>query len=52
MRHDTAALAHASPEDLKLIEPGPLKKFGMGIIRDNYTRKLLQAQGDLSISEV
>jgi Replication initiator protein A len=39
--HDAAAIAAASLEDLKLIEPGPMKKIGMGIIRDNYTRKLL-----------
>jgi hypothetical protein len=45
--HEAAAIAQADDEQLKLIEPGPVKKFGMTVIRDSYTRKLLQAQGKL-----
>jgi hypothetical protein len=45
--HDAAAIAQADAEELKLIEPGPMKKIGMTIIRDNYSRKLLQASGKL-----
>ena len=45
--HDAAAIAQAGGEELKLIEPGPMQKIGLGIVRDNYTRKLLQADGRL-----
>ncbi len=45
--HDAAAIAQANAEELKLIEPGPMKRFGMTLLRDSYTRKLLQAQGKL-----
>jgi hypothetical protein len=49
--HDTAAIAQANAEELKLIEPGPLQRVGMGLLRDGYTRKLLQAQGKLPLPE-
>ena len=49
--HDAAAIAQANAEELKLIEPGPMKRIGMGILRDSYTRKLLQAQGKLPPAE-
>lgn len=45
--HETAAIAQATAEELKLIEAGPMKKFGMTIIRQSYARKLLQSQGKL-----
>ena len=45
--HDAAAIAQADAEALKLIEPGPMKRFGMTLLRDGYTRKLLEAQGKL-----
>jgi hypothetical protein len=45
--HDAAAIAQADAEDLKLIEPGPFKKMGMGIIRDKHIRRLLLAEGQL-----
>jgi hypothetical protein len=45
--HDAAAIAQANAEELKLIEPGSLQRIGMGLLRDSYTRKLLQAQGKL-----
>jgi hypothetical protein len=45
--HDAAAIAQADAEELKLIEPGPMKRFGMTLLRDGYTRKLLQSQGKL-----
>jgi hypothetical protein len=48
--HDAAAIAQADAEQLKLIEPGPMKRFGMMVIRDHYTRKLLQAAGKLPAS--
>ncbi len=49
--HEAAAIAQADAEDLKLIEPGPMKRFGMTIIRDKYAKKLLQAQGKLPAIE-
>ncbi len=49
--HDAAAIAQANAEELKLIEPGPMKRFGMTLLRDSYTRKLLQAQGILPPAE-
>ena len=45
--HDDGAIAQADAEALKLIEPGPMKRFGMTLLRDGYTRKLLEAQGKL-----
>ena len=45
--HDATAIAQADAEELKLIEAGPMKRFGMTILRNNYTRKLLQSQGKL-----
>jgi hypothetical protein len=45
--HEAAAIAQADAEALKLIEAGPMKKYGMTIIRHNYARTLLQAQGKL-----
>jgi hypothetical protein len=45
--HDAAAIDQADAEELKLIEPGPVQKIGMGIVRDNYTRKRLRDQGKL-----
>jgi hypothetical protein len=50
--HDAAAIAQADAEELKLIEPGLMKRIGMGILRDSYTRKLLQAEGKLPPAEV
>jgi hypothetical protein len=45
--HEAAAIAQADTEALKLIEAGPMKKFGMSAIRQSYARKQLQAQGKL-----
>jgi hypothetical protein len=45
--HDTAAIAQADAEERKLIEPGPMKRIGMGILRDKHTRQLLRDQGKL-----
>ena len=45
--HEAAAVAQADAEALKLIEPGPMKRFGMTLIRDTYARKLLQSQDKL-----
>lgn len=45
--HDAAAIAQADADELKLIEDGPMKRFGMTILRDKLTRKLLQAEGKL-----
>jgi hypothetical protein len=45
--HEATAIAQADAEELKLIEPGPMKKYGMTIIRHTYARKLLVAQGKL-----
>jgi hypothetical protein len=47
--HEAAAIAQADAEELKLIEGGPMKKFGMTIIRQKYARKLLQSQGKLPV---
>jgi hypothetical protein len=49
--HEAAAVAQADAEALKLIEAGPMKKYGMTIIRHSYARKLLQAQGKLPHAE-
>jgi hypothetical protein len=49
--HDAAAIAQASAEELKLIEPGPMRRAGLVALRDSYTRKLLQAQGKLPSAE-
>jgi hypothetical protein len=49
--HEAAAIAQADAEALKLIEAGPVKKYGMTIIRHSYARKLLQSQGKLPPSE-
>lgn len=38
---EAAAVAQADAEQRKLIEPGPMKKFGLVIIRDGYIRRLL-----------
>ena len=43
--HDDTAVALADAEARELIEPGPLREVGMGILRDNHTRRLLQAAG-------
>jgi hypothetical protein len=45
--HDAAAIAQADGEERKLIEAGPMKRIGMTMLRDSYTRKLLQAEGKL-----
>ena len=50
-RHEAAAIAQADADSLKLIEAGPMKKYGMTIIRHAYARKLLQEQGKLPPSE-
>lgn len=49
--HEAAAIAQATAEELKLIEAGPMKKYGMTIIRHAYARQLLQSQGKLPPSE-
>jgi len=49
--HDAAAIAKADAEELKLIEPGPLKRFGMTILRDKHIRQLLQDQGKQAPTE-
>ena len=49
--HEATAIAQADAESLKLIEAGPMKKFGMTIIRHTYARKLLQSQGKLPATE-
>jgi hypothetical protein len=49
--HDAIAIAQADAEELKLIEAGPMKKYGMTIIRHTYARKLLVAQGKLPPAE-
>ena len=49
--HEAIAIAQADAEELKLIEAGPMKKFGMTVIRQNYARKLLQSQGKLPVTE-
>lgn len=48
VEHDEAAVAQASAEELKLIERGPMRRMGMEMLRQSYTRKLLQAQGKLA----
>ncbi len=50
--HEAAAVAQADAEALKLIEPGPMKKYGMTFIRHAYARKLLQDEGKLPPAEV
>jgi hypothetical protein len=42
--HDAAAIVQANAEQLKLIEPGPTKKFGMGILRHGYIREILESR--------
>ena len=49
--HEAAAIAQADEAALKLIEAGPLKKYGMTSIRHDYARKLLQSQGKLPPAE-
>jgi hypothetical protein len=49
--HEAIAIAQATAEELKLIEAGPMKKFGMTIIRQSYARTLLQSQGKLPTVE-
>lgn len=51
--HDAAAIAQADAEELRLIEPGmpEIQKIAMGIVRDNYTRKILRDQGNLPPSQ-
>jgi hypothetical protein len=51
VEHEAAAIAQATTEELKLIEAGPMKKYGLTIIRHNYARKLLQSQGKLPPTE-
>lgn len=43
---DAAALANADPETLKLAK-GPMKRFGIQIIRREFIRRHLQAKGKL-----
>jgi hypothetical protein len=45
-----AAIAQASADELQLIEPGPMKRYGMTLIRENYVRKLLEESGNLTIT--
>lgn len=45
--HDAAAIAQADPATLELLK-GPTKKFGLGIVRDQHTRRILQQQGLLA----
>lgn len=45
--HDAEAIAQADAEERALIEPGPMQKYGMGILRHNHIRRLLEAQGKL-----
>jgi hypothetical protein len=49
--HEAAAIGQADAEALKLIEAGPMKKYGLTIIRHSYARKLLQSQGKLPPDE-
>jgi hypothetical protein len=49
--HEAAAIAQADAESLKLLEAGPMIKFGLTIIRHSYARKLLQSQGKLPPAE-
>jgi hypothetical protein len=46
--HDATAIAQATPEDLKLIEPGPMKRIGLSIIREKHTNRLLLDQGKIT----
>jgi hypothetical protein len=50
--HEAAAIAQADAEALKLIEAGPMKRYGMTAIRHAYARRLLQAQGKLPPAKV
>lgn len=43
--HDAAAIAEADPDELKLIEAGPMKRFGMTAIRHKLARRLLIERG-------
>lgn len=45
--HDAAAIAQADAEELKLIEPGPMKRIGLSIIRDKHSLRLLRSNGTL-----
>ncbi|WP_422932171.1 replication initiator protein A [Singulisphaera sp. PoT] len=38
---EKAAIAQADPESRKLIEPGPMQKMGMRLLRERYVRQLL-----------
>lgn len=49
--HDAEAIVQADAEERKLIEPGPMMRIGMSLLRDKHTRKLLQAQGKLPPTE-
>lgn len=41
---DAAAIAQADEEMRKLIEPGPMRRFGMTVIRDSYIRRMLESR--------
>jgi hypothetical protein len=41
---DATATAQADAEDRKLIEPGPMQRIGMSILRDKHIRQILQSQ--------
>lgn len=44
-RHEEAAIRQADAQDMELLE-GPMKRFGMTVVRDKYAKKLLQDQGN------
>jgi hypothetical protein len=48
---DAAAIAQANAEELRLIEPGPMRRFGLSLLRDNHIRRILREQGKLSPQE-
>ena len=39
---DDDAIAQADAEERKLIEPGPMQRIGLGILRDKHIRHLLR----------
>ncbi|WP_422932251.1 replication initiator protein A [Singulisphaera sp. PoT] len=41
---DKAAITQADPETLKLIEPGPMRKYGLSGLRRQYVGQLLKGQ--------
>lgn len=49
--HDATAIAQADDEDKKLIESGPMKRFGLTIIREKHILRLLHDQGKMSAVE-